>query len=319
MSTTADLSTDFSAESIARFWDEHPCGADFVDEEDWRRFFQSYDAYRYHVEPHILEELGRTDFADRRVLEIGMGQGADAQRIIEAGGRYTGVDITEESVSRMAERARLFALPVDGLHVMNAERLDFPDDHFDIVYSHGVIHHSPRIAAIVDQIRRVLRPGGRAIVMVYHRASANYQVSIRLIRRGGIAALFLPGVPPLVARATGEPLDRLLAHRENLRREGVGYLRMRRFIHKATDGPHNVYSAAFTRREAAELFREFEPPEIATHHLNERHFPVLRSLVPDAAKRRLAARFGWHLWVRATKPGGTPPPRRPVSQGDRGG
>jgi SAM-dependent methyltransferase len=277
MSTTAGVSTDFSAESIARFWNEHPCGADFVDEEDWRRFFQSYDAYRYRVEPHILEELGRTDFAGRRVLEIGMGQGADAQRIIE---------------------------------------LDFPDDRFDIVYSHGVIHHSPRIAAIIGQIRRVLRPGGTAVVMVYHRASANYHVSIRLIRRGGIAALFLPGVPPLVARATGEPLARLLAHRENLRREGVGYLRMRRFIHKATDGPHNVYSAAFTRREAAELFREFEPPEFAVHHLNERHFPVLRSLVPDAAKRRLAARFGWHLWVRARKPGGPPPPRRPVSEGD---
>jgi SAM-dependent methyltransferase len=299
MSTTAD----FSAESIARFWNHHPCGADFVDEDDWRRFFEAYDAYRYRVEPHILEELARTDFAGRRVLEIGIGQGADAQRIIEAGGRYTGADLTEESVRRMAERARLFDLRVDGLHVMNAERLEFPDGHFDIVYSHGVIHHSPRIAAVIGQIRRVLRPGGLAIVMLYHRASANYQISIRLLRRGGIAALFVPGVPALVSRATGEPLDRLLAHRENLRREGLGYLRMRRFVHKATDGPHNVYSAAFTRREAAALFREFEPPEFAIHHLNERHFPVLRSLLSETAKRRLASRFGWHLWVRARKPG----------------
>jgi SAM-dependent methyltransferase len=300
MSSTAD----FSAESIARFWNDHPCGADYVDEGDWRRFFQSYDAFRYRVEPHIPEELARTDFAGRRVLEIGLGQGADAQRIIEAGGRYTGVDITEESVRRVAERARLFGLPLDGLHVMNAERLDFPDDHFDIVYSHGVIHHSPRIATIVGEIRRVLRPGGTAIVMLYHRASANYQISIRLLRRGGIAALFVPGVPPLVARATGEPLDRLLVHRQNLRREGLGYLRMERFLHKATDGPHNVYSAAFTRREAARLFSGFEPPEFTIHHLNERHFPVLRSLLPAGVKRRLAARFGWHLWVRARKPVG---------------
>jgi SAM-dependent methyltransferase len=294
--------TDFSAESIARFWNEHPCGADYVDENDWRRFFEAYDAFRYRVEPHILAELGRTEFDGRDVLEIGLGQGADAQRIIEAGGRYTGVDLTEESVRRVAERARLFGLPVEGLHVMNAERLDFPDASFDIVYSHGVIHHSPRIATIIGEIRRVLRPGGTAVVMLYHRASANYQVSIRLIRRAGIAALFLPGVPRLVARATGEPLDRLLVHRDAIRREGPGYLRMDRFLHKATDGPHNVYSAAFTRRDAAALFRDFDALGFSVHHLNERHFPVLRSIVPGSVKQRLAARWGWHLWVRARRP-----------------
>jgi ubiquinone/menaquinone biosynthesis C-methylase UbiE len=292
---------EFSADSIARFWGDHPCGADYVHETEWRSFFREYDRFRYRVEPHILEELGATQWAGRRVLEIGLGQGADAQRIVEAGAHYTGVDITEESVRRVRERFRLAGLHAEGLHVMNAERLELEDASFDIVYTHGVIHHSPRITAIVDEIHRVLRPGGEAVVMLYHRASANYHVSIRLFRRAGIVALFVPGVPAMVGRLTGEPVARLLEHRKSLQREGAGYLRMSNFIHKATDGPHNVYTSAFTRNEAAALFGRFTDVHFAVHHLNERHFPVLRSVVPVAVKRWLAARYGWHLWVRARK------------------
>jgi SAM-dependent methyltransferase len=291
-------------DSIARFWTDHPVGADFVEERELRDFFAAYDRYRYGAEPHILDELAATDFAGRRVLEIGLGQGADAQRMVEAGAAYTGVDLTAESVRRVAERFRLAGLrAAGGLHVMNAERLALPAASFDLVWSHGVIHHSPRIATIVAEIHRVLRPGGEAVVMLYHRSSANYHLSIRLLRRAGIAALWLPGVPRLVGRLTGEPLPRLLAHRENLRREGPGYLRLSRFLHAATDGPHNVWSAAFTRREATALFSAFGDVRFTIHHLNERHFPVLRSVVPPSLKRRLAARFGWHLWIRARKEG----------------
>jgi SAM-dependent methyltransferase len=295
------MTAGFSAEAIARFWNAHPCGSDFVHSDDWKTFFREYDAFKYRTEPHILDEIAASDVRGKRLLEIGIGQAAEAQRLIEAGAIYNGVDLTPESVERARLRFRLFGLPHESVQVMNAERLDFPDAAFDVVFSHGVIHHSPRIEAIVSEIHRVLKPGGQAIVMVYHRRSVNYQLSIRVIRRGGIFLLYLPGMVSVVARLTGEKPERLRRHLDGLRAAGLSYLRMDHFIHKATDGPDNVYSSVWDETAARSLFARFRDLRFSRHLLNERHLPVVRALLSPAAKRRLAARYGWHLWIRATK------------------
>lgn len=289
--------------AIAAGWEAHPVGDDFVSASDWRDHFIKYDAFKYAHEPHILEELARLDVKGKRVLEIGLGQGAESQKLVEAGAVYTGVDFTRESVERVKRRFEMFGLAAERVEQMNAESLALPDASFDLVFSHGVIHHSPRVAAIVGEIHRVLRPGGRAVVMVYHRNSLNYQVSIRVIRRLGIALLFVPGAARLVAALTREPIDRLLQHRTNLRSEGLSYLRMDRFIHKATDGPGNVYSEVFNEAQVRALFSRFADVTVWAHLLNERHFPILRSLLSPGVKQRLAARYGWHLWVSAVKAG----------------
>jgi ubiquinone/menaquinone biosynthesis C-methylase UbiE len=291
----------FTPHEIAEFWRTHPCGSDFVDATEWKEFFLKYDAYKYRQEPHILEELKKIDFAGKRVLEIGLGQGAEAQRIIEAGAIYNGVDLTEESVERVKTRCGIFSLPYESIQVMNAEEMTFPDDSFDIVFTHGVIHHSPRIKLIVNEIHRVLRPGGTVVAMIYHRNSLNYHVSIRIIRRFGILIMAVPGVPFATVKLTGEKFDRLEKHRLNLKKNGLGYLKMENFIHKSTDGPDNVFSSVFSRKEASALFSKFRQVSFTCHFLNERHFPVVRSLLPRKAKRWLAARFGWHLWVRGVK------------------
>jgi SAM-dependent methyltransferase len=293
--------TGVDADAIAAGWNAHPVGEDFVQGSDWRERFLAYDAFKYEHEPHILDELARLEVKGKRVLEIGLGQGAESQKLIEAGAIYTGIDFTQESVARVRRRCEIFGLPYERIEQMNAETMAFPDASFDLVFSHGVIHHSPRYAAIVRQIHRVLRPGGRVVVMVYHRHSLNYQVSIRLVRRAGIALLFVPGAARLVSRLTREPLDRLLKHRANLRQDGLTYLRMEQFIHRATDGPDNVYSTVFTEREARDLFSMFEDVRVWKHLLNERHFPVLRNLLTPGAKRRLAAKYGWHLWISGVK------------------
>lgn len=295
------MSVKFSSEEIKHFWNEHPVGADFVQAVDMRSFFLQYDAFRYTTEPHILGELARVDFRGKDVLEIGLGQGSDTQRIIAAGARYVGVDITTESIERVRLRCELFDLPAKAVMVMNAETLGFPDESFDIVFSHGVIHHSPRIGEILAEIRRVLRPNGRAVIMVYHRHSANYHLSIRVLRRLSILLLHIPGARRLIARLTHEPIDRLSSHLYNLRREGFRYLKMENFIHKSTDGPQNVFSSVFSRKEARELFADFRDVQFAIHHLNERHFPLLRNLLPKRAKLWLGARYGWHLWIFSRK------------------
>lgn len=292
---------DFTSDRIAEFWQKHPCGSDFVNASEWKDFFINYDRFKYNSEPHILDEIKKIDFRGKRVLEIGMGQGAEAQKIIEAGGIYNGIDLTEESIARVKIRFKLFSLSYESLEVMNAERLDFPEESFDIVFSHGVLHHSPRIKTIINEIYGVLRRGGRVVVMLYHRKSLNYQVSIKLIRRLGISLLFIPGMSKLVAKLTNEKLERLEKHLIALKRNGLTYLKMENFIHKATDGPENIFSSVFSKSEGAELFSAFKNLSYSKYLFNERHFPIIRSFLSTEIKKKIASKYGWHLWIKGIK------------------
>lgn len=287
---------------IRKFWEDHPVGTDFVDAEgDWSRFFQAYDDRRESTEPHIREELAAIDFSGRNVLEVGTGQGREAQIIIERGGIYHGADATEASIRRVRKRLEIRRLQYASLLLMDAERLAFASASFDIVFSHGVLHHTPRIREAIGEIHRVLRPGGTAVIMVYHRNSANYHLSIRIIRRLGILILHVDPLARVISRLTGEPMERLRAHTTGLKASGISYLRMPNFLHKSTDGPHNVFSSVFTRRDVLRLFEDFSHVDTRVHLLNERHFPIVRSLLPKRLKRAIERRFGWHLWVVARK------------------
>ena len=291
---------DHLSNGIADFWDKNPCGEDFIPASGGVEFFRQADLIKQR-EPHIAENLRRVDFRGKRVLEIGLGQGCEAHKIIEAGAFYSGIDITAESVRRVKTRCRLFSLSYESIQVMNAEAMDFADGSFDAVFTHGVIHHSPRIEQIIREIHRVLRDRGRVIAMVYHRNSINYQLSIRVLRRAGIFLLWIPGADRIISWAMGEKRDRLQKHLTNLKHEGLRYLKLENFVHRATDGPDNVFSSVFSKEELRYLFREFHDLSFSVHHLNERHFPLLRTLLSANIKEKLAARFGWHIWVTGTK------------------
>ena len=295
------ISSIFSPDQIETFWENNPCGNDFIEFEDWKNFFINYDSFKERNEPHIFEELEKIDFKGKRVLEIGLGQGTEAQKIIQAGAVYNGIDFTEESIERMKIRCELFSLPYESLHVMNAENLDFPDESFDIVFSHGVLHHSPHIRKIINEIFRVLKKNGMVVVMLYHKNSINYHISIKFIRRLGIFLLFIPGISKLVSKITKEDPGRLEKHIINLRRAGLSYLKMKNFIHKSTDGPENVFSSIFSRNEAKRLFSKFRDLSYSIHFLNERHLPIVRNIFPAAFKKRMDSKYGWHLWIKGIK------------------
>src|SRR6266699_3450587 len=123
-----------------------------------------------------------------KVLEIGCGLGTDGAQFAEAGADYTGVDLTEAAVELARRRFELFSLP-GKFQTADAENLAFADDSFDLVYSHGVLHHTPETEKAIQEIHRVLRPGGRAVVMLYHRGSYNYRINISLLRRAGAKLL----------------------------------------------------------------------------------------------------------------------------------
>jgi ubiquinone/menaquinone biosynthesis C-methylase UbiE len=287
---------------IREFWNENPVGSNFIQYEQDRSFYERYDAFRYRTEGHILNELDKIDLAGKKTLEIGLGQGADSMQLIERGALYYGIDLTEESVRRVKERFALFNKPYKEVQVANAEKIPFPDNSFDIVYSHGVIHHSPRIDQIVAEIHRVLKPGGQAVIMLYYKHSFNYYVSIGLLRRVGLMMIWVfPFLDKLVARLTGEGVERINRHKFYLKQEGFRYFRMKNFLHRSTDGPDNIYSSVWSKGASRKLFHAFREMSFSVHFLNERHLLGLQHLLPRAFKRWLAGRYGWHLWVKATK------------------
>lgn len=277
-------------ESIQQFWQTHPCGAELVGDlssetrEEYAEFFARYDEYRYSKEAHILTNLDRVDWHGKRVLEIGLGQGADAEQIVRRGGVYSGVDLTTESVKRVTMRFALKDLPYKRIEQASALQLPFENDAFDIVYSHGVLHHIPEIRVAAAEIRRVLKPGGQLIMMLYAKWSLNYLFAIFVARRIGFAALYLTGIRP--GGIYGD-------HFDNAERVGLArYLPMRNFINVSTDGPFNPYSKVYDRREIERDFPEFE---IVGTHKEFMHAPPV-----PVSKLPLASLLGWHLWATLT-------------------
>jgi SAM-dependent methyltransferase len=272
---------------IQDFWQTHPCGAELVGDlsdgtrGEYASFFERYDDYRYKKEPHILQNLDRIDWQGKRVLEIGLGQGADGEQIAKREGVYSGVDLTDESVRRVTMRFALKGLEYDRIEQASALELPFDDASFDVVYTHGVLHHIPEIKKAQAEIARVLKPTGQLIAMLYAKWSLNYIVSISVARRLGLLGMYALGV-----RGNGIYRD----HLANARAEGiVEYLRIRNFINVSTDGPFNPYSKVYGRREAETDFPAFEIVEMHKEFMHAPPLPV--SWLP------LAGMLGWHLWV----------------------
>jgi SAM-dependent methyltransferase len=153
--------------AVREFWQAASCGERLYLETAERDGYARQAEERYRLEP-IIADFARFE-ASRglRVLEIGVGLGADHQRFAEAGARLTGIDLTERAVEHTRRRLSLFALS-SNLSVGDAEALEFPDASFDVVYSWGVLHHSPDTPRAIDEVWRVLKPGGIARIMIYH-------------------------------------------------------------------------------------------------------------------------------------------------------
>lgn len=288
-------------ERVRAFWQANPCGVKFAEAAPGtRHFYELVEAHRYTKEWHIP---AAADFAGARglkVLEIGCGLGTDGAQFAEAGADYTGVDLTEAAVELARRYFELFGLP-GTFQTADAENLSFPDESFDLVYSHGVLHHTPETEKAIQEIHRVLRPRGRAVVMLYHRGSYNYRVNISLLRRAGAKLLKWETGIKLVNKITGEPLESLREHARLLKTERESYLKPDEFLSQNTDGAGNPLARVYSRKEARELFKDFSEVTLKTYFLNKRWLPVIGNVLPRSLESRLASRWGWHLWIYATK------------------
>lgn len=118
-------------------------------------------------------------FNDSKVLEIGCGAGLVSSHIAKSGAKLTAIDITTKSIELTKKRFEIEGLEADIIK-MDAERIEFDDDYFDYIVSWGVIHHSGNMKKILAEINRVLKPGGKAYIMVYNRNSIRYHVYCRI-------------------------------------------------------------------------------------------------------------------------------------------
>ena len=295
-----DSNLDLKAR-VRAFWQANPCGVKFADAEPGtRHFYELVEAHRYTKEWHIPIAADFPSARGLKVLEIGCGLGTDGAQFAEAGADYTGVDLTEAAVELARKRFELFGL-AGHFQTADAESLDFDDGSFDLVYSHGVLHHTPETGKAIRDIHRVLRPGGKAVVMLYHRGSYNYRVNISVFRRAGAHLLKSDIGVKLVNKITGEPLDSLREHAKLLKTEKDSYLKPEEFLSQNTDGAGNPLARVYSRQEARELFKEFSEVTLKTYFLNKRWLPVIGNILPRSLESRLASRWGWHLWIYAMK------------------
>jgi ubiquinone/menaquinone biosynthesis C-methylase UbiE len=284
------------------FWTEYQPGFRVTDAQvGTAEFFDDVERHRYALEPDIPEIARFQDWAGRDVLEAGCGIGTDGVQFARAGARYTGIDFSPSAVDLSRRRFALAGL--DGSFVYGSVTdLPFPDKSFDLVYSNGVIHHLPQTEQVVREFHRVLRPGGTALVMVYHRDSFNCRFTILTLRRLLSGLLAFPGGARAAARLTSESREVLEGHRRLLSEYGLHYLRDRAlFLSHNTDGPGNPLSKVYSRSDVQRLFSDFTQGETFVRYLNLRIYPGGEIVAGSRLARRLERRWGWHLYVLARR------------------
>ena len=155
---------------VKNFWDEASCGEALYLRDDTRESYEDQARARYELEPWIISFADFESSRDKKVLEIGVGLGSDHQRFAEAGADLHGIDLTERAINHVKKRFFENSL-ISQLNIGDAENLSFKDSTFDIVYSYGVLHHTPNTTQAIKEVYRVLKPGGIARIMIYHKWS----------------------------------------------------------------------------------------------------------------------------------------------------
>ena len=170
---------------VRRFWEAASCGEVYAEGSSTQEKFRQHAEARYRLEPYIRDFARFDEGCGQDILEIGVGMGADHVEWARSGPRrLTGIDLTPRAIAWTAQRLQTYGFAAD-LCEADAENLPFRDNSFSIVYSWGVLHHSPDTQRAFAEAHRVLRPGGTLRVMIYHRPSV---VGLMLWARYGLAA-----------------------------------------------------------------------------------------------------------------------------------
>ncbi len=275
MKTESEVSLQAEKERARRQWSDDPAGAVYGRQKKFgtREFFDEVERHRYQeYAPWMPRVMGFDQYAGSKLLEIGCGMGTDLIQFARGGAVCTGVDLTPRSIEISRHRFAVYGLPGDFL-LTDAERLPFAGESFDVVYSHGVLHHTPDTAGAIREIHRVLKPGGIAKVMLYYRDSLNYWGAM-IVHRGLVRGELIRGKSP-----------------EQIMSRWVEYGKQSR------EPLVKVYS----RSDARKLFNHFASLDFEIEQMTRGELHVLSSLISEKLFQVLKKHFGWNLIITARK------------------
>jgi len=156
-------------QSIQNYWNERIHDMEMTDQPIGSPgFFRDLEEYRYEKLHYLPKMMDFSSFRGKKVLEVGCGIGTDLVQFAKAGAGVTGVDLSKTAVDLAKKNFSCYHVKGD-IRVGNGEALDFPDDTFDVVYAHGVLQYTMDIQKMVNELHRVLKPGGQFIGMLYNR------------------------------------------------------------------------------------------------------------------------------------------------------
>ena len=180
--TFKNYSSSEYKEHTTQNWSEAPCGTNYTEEKTLsRKYFEEIEKHRYHTHPWIKEAMDSFKIKGKDVLEIGFGAGTDHLNLARRGGRMHGIDLTPKNHEITKKRLSLYGFK-SNLIIGDAEILPYENETFDFVYSFGVVHHTPDTKKAVDEIYRVLKPGGRCWLSVYNKDSIFFWWSIFFVQ-----------------------------------------------------------------------------------------------------------------------------------------
>jgi SAM-dependent methyltransferase len=265
-------------DAARRQWNETPCGSRDLERPaapETLAWFDELRRVRYQVKDAWIPRTIDFDAArGKRLLEIGHGIGSDLVTFAEHGAHCYGIDLTEEHQRLCALNFEARPLSVY-LARGDAADLPFPSNDFDLVYSNGVLHHTPDTVRCIGEAYRVLAPGGQLILALYHTWSAFHLVSKLLF-------------------------DGIL--RGKLRR--LGYAGLMATLEAGADGiDFAPLVKTYSKAQVRTLLSDFSPVTLKVAHLHRDHFAGFRRLLPLSAARALESRLGWYVVAFATKPG----------------
>lgn len=261
-------------------WNANPCGisidAALLDDGQFTRsIFDSIAVARYQSNPWLEAALPWDAVAGQYVLEIGFGVGTDLVRMAQNGANANGIDLTERH-HRLAQKNFEQHGLISNLISGDAAVLPFDDGVFDLVYSVGVLHHTPDIEEILAEVYRVTRPGGKVIIVLYHRWSVFhlfYKIFVDGILRGNLFKL--------------------------------GYSGLMATIEQGCDGRTNIpLVRTYGGQQLRRIMRAFSGIDIQIAHLDpgQTALPSIGPVLSEATCNALASRFGWYIIATAHKP-----------------
>jgi len=256
-------------------WSEDPCGEIYGRGVKFgtREFFDEVERHRYQeYAPWMRDVMGFDQFAGARLLEVGCGMGTDLLQFARGGARCTGIDLTPRSVEISRHHFHLYEMPGD-FALSDAERLPFADDSFDVFYSNGVLHHTPDTKGAIREAHRVLKPGGTAKVMLYHRNSWGYWFEM-MLKQGIVRGELFRGLSP------ADLLSKYVEFNDSGGRPLV-----------------KVYS----RRDTRALFSMFRDVKVEVDQLTRPEVYFVGKFIPEAVFSAMRRSIGWNVIVTAVK------------------